>query len=82
MRIWIVATAATLALSVAAQAAPEAERGGDSNKADNLMCRNVAETGSRLARKRVCRTREQWAEQRRLERSEIERLQVWRGRGQ
>lgn len=40
------------------------------------LCRILADTGSRLARRRVCMTRQGWAEFRRLQRAELERMQV------
>lgn len=40
------------------------------------LCRSLADTGSRLARRRICMTRQGWAEYRRLQRAELERMQV------
>jgi hypothetical protein len=40
------------------------------------ICQPVARTGSRLSRARVCMTRAQWAEQRRVTRQNIERTQT------
>jgi nicotinamide mononucleotide (NMN) deamidase PncC len=45
-------------------------------KHDGLVCRDIAETGSRLASKRVCMTKEQWDENRRDARQSIERAQT------
>jgi hypothetical protein len=54
--------------------------GGDTNEANldpnETVCQPVAQTGSRLSRARVCMTRAQWAEQRRLTRQNIERTQT------
>ena len=43
---------------------------------NQVVCEKQEETGSRLGGKRVCMTRSQWAEQRRLDRQEIDKAQV------
>ena len=54
--------------------------GGEADEAsldpNETVCQPVAQTGSRLSRARVCMTRAQWAEQRRLTRQNIERTQT------
>jgi hypothetical protein len=50
-------------------------RGAQSN---GKISRTIAETGARLARSRVCKTREEWAEQRRETRQNIDRAQTTR----
>lgn len=45
---------------------------------NEVVCEKQQETGSRLASERVCMTRSQWAEQRRLSRQDIERAQTER----
>lgn len=45
-------------------------------KASQLVCRDLTETGSRLARRRICMTRDSWVEYKRLQRAELERMQV------
>jgi hypothetical protein len=54
--------------------------GGGANEGNldpnETVCQAVAQTGSRLSRARVCMTRAQWAEQRRLTRQNIERTQT------
>jgi len=42
---------------------------------NEMVCQAVVRTESRLARARVCMTRAQWAEQRRLTRQNVERSQ-------
>jgi hypothetical protein len=42
---------------------------------NETVCQSVARTESRLARTRICMTRAQWAEQRRLTRQNVERSQ-------
>jgi hypothetical protein len=52
-----------------------------SNKKDpnEIVCERQEETGSRLSSTRVCKTRAQWAEDRRVTRQEIEQVQTQRG---
>ncbi|HEV2817690.1 MAG TPA: hypothetical protein VGW40_10795 [Allosphingosinicella sp.] len=45
---------------------------------NEMVCQAVVRTESRLARARVCMTRAQWAEQRRLTRQSTERQQQTR----
>jgi hypothetical protein len=67
--------AALLAIGPSAPDRPSPAASGAA-KADRLVCLDLAETGSRLARRRVCMTRGAWAEFRRLQRDELERMQV------
>jgi len=46
---------------------------------NEVVCERQEETGSRLGSTRVCKTRAQWAEDRRVTRQEIEQVQVQRG---
>jgi len=46
-----------------------------------VLCEKVDEIGTRLRSDRICMTRAQWAEQRRLNRAEIERVQTQRSCG-
>jgi hypothetical protein len=50
------------------------------NKKDpsEIVCERQEEIGSRLSSVRVCKTRAQWAEDRRLTRQEIEQVQTQR----
>src|SRR5258708_1313379 len=58
-----------------AQQPPAAKAGPNPNE---VVCEKQEEIGSRLATHRVCMTRAQWAEQRRLNRQDIEKIQVQR----
>ena len=58
-----------------ATAAPQARATPDPNE---VVCEKEEETGSRLSSHRVCMTRAQWAEQRRLSRMDIEKVQTQR----
>ena len=66
----------------AAQApvAPEA-RIGPRNDPDEVVCINEAEIGSRLSRRRVCRTRAEWEEHRSQSRIVTERVQLQKQTG-
>lgn len=46
---------------------------------DEVVCEKTEVIGSRLATKKVCMTRAQWAERRRADQQEIERAQTMRG---
>ena len=46
---------------------------------NEVICEKQGETGSRLATKRVCMTRGQWADLKSHDRQETERVQVQRG---
>ena len=48
----------------------------DARKGSQIVCRDLGETGSRLARRRICMTRDSWAEFKRAQRAELERMQV------
>jgi hypothetical protein len=54
---------------------PGAVKGPDPNE---TVCEKVEVVGSRLATNRICMSRAQWAEQKRLTREEIEKVQVQR----
>ena len=54
---------------------PGAAKGIDPNE---VVCEKVEEIGSRLASTRTCMTRAQWAEQKRLSRQDIEKMQTQR----
>ena len=53
-----------------------ASKGKDPNQ---VVCEKIEVLGSRVATKKVCLTRSEWAEKRRLERQELDRAQVQRG---
>lgn len=54
---------------------PAASKTPDPNE---VVCEKEQDSSSRIATKRVCMTRAQWAEQRRLNRQDIEKIQVQR----
>lgn len=49
--------------------------GADPNQ---MICRTIRETGSLLGRSRICKTRAQWEEERRVTRQNIDRAQTTR----
>jgi hypothetical protein len=55
----------------AAVAAPKAKRADG----DKVICRELGETGSRLATKRICLTRDQWREQALAQRTDLDKAQ-------
>ncbi len=55
--------------------APQAKKGHDPNE---IVCQKIEVPGSRLATKRVCQTRGQWAEQQRQDRMDTEKAQMLR----
>lgn len=63
------------ALVATAATAQPRSRNAEQEGPNDTVCRMVTETGSRLNRTRVCMTRAQWAEQRRLTRENVERSQ-------
>lgn len=56
---------------------PAAAQSVDMNE---VICEKQEVIGSRLAKKRVCRTRAEWADAQRQDRQEIDRQQVQRGK--
>ena len=69
------------ALAVASGAAAPAAAAGDSPRhapknPNDMICRDVGVTGSRLDVKRICMTRQQWDEQRRDARDAVDRAQT------
>lgn len=70
--------AIAVALAVPAAAADEAHGAKKKKQADpnEMVCENQEVLGSRLAVKRVCMTRSQWAEKRRSDRDLVDRSQL------
>ena len=74
VRIAMISAAVTALGTTAAFAAdPAGKKQRDPNE---VVCEKQKELGSRLAVKRVCMTRAEWAERRRLDRMELEKTQV------
>ncbi len=70
-----------LLVSAAASAQPGSRTaspngaGARSTDPNQMICRNIREIGSMLARSRVCKTRAQWEDERREMRQNIDRTQ-------
>jgi hypothetical protein len=52
--------------------------GANARRNAQMVCRPIKETGSRLSKKRVCMTREQWIEQKRMMRTDLQQAQTRR----
>ena len=68
---------ATAAIAQAPAGSSETKVGpnGDPNQ---VVCVNEREIGSRLSRRRVCRTRAEWAEHEAQQRGTVERIQTYK----
>ena len=66
-------SAATLAATVAIASPPSATGAGkDANK---MICRTIAEIGSRLNKTRACHTKAEWEDLRRQARQNVQNIQ-------
>jgi hypothetical protein len=87
MRTFVIVSAASLLISPAVAVAQNAQQtpptqqqpAKATDSASEIVCQKIEETGSRIASKRVCMTRSQWAEQERTDQQEIQRVQTQRG---
>jgi hypothetical protein len=70
----LIGLAAVAAIAPAVSAAPAKKADGD-----KVICRTVPEIGSRLAEKRVCLTREQWRQQKDIERQNLDKIRIRTG---
>jgi hypothetical protein len=70
------------ALMVPNAALAESRANADAKRMGQLICRPIKETGSRLSKKRICMTREQWAEQKRIMRTDLNQAQTRRNEPQ
>ena len=73
----IVGTSAS-ALAQTTQPAQQQSAAKPTADPNEVVCEKETDTGSRLSVHRVCMTRSQWAEQRRLNRMDIDKLQTQR----
>src|SRR3954466_14844781 len=85
MKSFHVIALAPLAIVVAAEAPPAASQSQSQPSAvqtdyyNQGVCQKQEVTGSRLATKRVCKTRAEWAREQLSDRQDLEKLQVQRG---
>ncbi|HEX8841401.1 MAG TPA: hypothetical protein VF757_03790 [Sphingomicrobium sp.] len=61
--------------TTAATPAPQAKKTRDPNE---IVCQKIEDISSRIATKRVCMTRSQWAEQQRQDRLDLDKAQIQR----
>ena len=78
LRLLMIGAVAAAGLSTPALAADPAS-GRAAKDPNEVVCEKQEVVGSRLATKRVCRTRAQWAELRAQDRQDLEKTQVQRG---
>lgn len=74
-----IAAAATVLSAVPAWAGDNDTTKKAAKDPNEVICEKQEVLGSRVATKRVCMTRAEWAERKRLERLEIDKAQVGRG---
>lgn len=68
--------------AVAQQAVAPAQQQQNAKKApdpNEVVCEKQQDSSSRLVMNKVCMTRSQWAEQRRMDRQDIDKIQTQRG---
>ena len=78
MRKWILIAALLAPTAMAAPSGALAGSGADAKRNAQMVCRPIKETGSRLSKRRLCMTREQWVEQKRIMRSDLDQAQTRR----
>lgn len=74
-----IVSAAMVGAPLGAQGAPSPAPAVATNKAGDageIVCEKIPMIGSRLATKKICMTRSQWAESRRQDREAVERAQA------
>lgn len=80
----LIATAAALFVSAGisapafAQAAQPAQTAKPAKNPNEVICERQEEIGTRLSSQRVCKTRAEWAEERRANRMDVEKVQIQR----
>jgi hypothetical protein len=73
-KLVLLALAAAPAVALAAPATQSAPRSAEDPH--RMICRTISDTGSRLARHRLCMTADEWAQQRRELRNNVDRAQT------
>ena len=79
VRMAMISAAVAALGTTAAFATPDSASTKQQRDPNEVVCEKQQELGSRVAMKRICMTRAEWAERRRLDRSEIEKAQTNRG---
>lgn len=70
----LIASLVSVATAAQAQAQP-AQASSSGYDPNERICESIPVIGSRLAKKKVCATRAEWAEKRRLDRQAVEQAQ-------
>ena len=79
MRTLLIMSAAALFATSGAPAVAQQQQGAKPARDPNeIVCERQEELGSRIATQRVCKTRAQWAEERRVSREDIDKAQMQR----
>lgn len=79
MRTLLIMSAAALFVTPAAPAVAQQQQGARPARDPNeIVCERQEEIGSRLGGQRVCKTRSQWAEERRAVREDVDKAQMQR----
>jgi hypothetical protein len=79
-RKYLALAAVTAMISATPALAGTSESSGSKSRDLNeVVCEKIEVVGSRLATKKICMTRAEWAERRREQRQEIDRAQISRG---
>jgi hypothetical protein len=71
--------AALIAVAPQAPTATAAASAAAADPLDKVVCKSFVRAGSRLASDRVCMTKRQWEEKRRVEKAEMDRNNSRRG---
>lgn len=72
----LAAIASLMPAPLAAEQKNDAETASKKRDPNQMVCENQEVLGSRLAVKKICMTRSQWAEQRRVDRETVQQSQV------
>ena len=75
-KILLSAAMAACAAAAWSQAPGETAKRGTGNDPNEIVCVNEAQLGSRLAKRRVCRTRAQWEQHHREMRFAVDKAQM------
>jgi hypothetical protein len=75
MRRLVIAALTLVAVPTLAQPPADTAKIGPNNDPNQIVCVRESQVGSRLASQRVCRTRAEWAEHRRMYRNSVDRAQ-------
>lgn len=78
VKIILAGAAGALLLSAApalAQTQPDGQKSAKQTDPNRIICEKIKETGSRLNTRRVCMTAQQWEEQRRRDRENLQDAQ-------